>query len=139
MKNFWLAGLIIGITGIGYSQGMKYVAPQSVFQSEGRDPYLFNASCASGYWSVVVSSDAIARSTLMQAPSGNTAVVCLAISSTTASCSVSLVGPELAPNTALTDYTKSVWYCRSVSGSQNIKGYRTRDRGDFGGVSNLSL
>ncbi len=120
-----------------------------MFQSEGINPIVFNVSCATASWTVVVASDTIARSTFLQAVSSNTNTICLlpviygsvptvAISS---QCTTATKGIELPPNTWYTDYSRAGWACAASSGTVSgiIKGVRTRDRGDYGGIADPHL
>lgn len=149
-------GLLFGLAALAVigprfvlAQNEKFHEPQPVFQSEGRNPITFNVSCATATWTLVVASDTISRSTFMEAISSNTNTVCLlpvangvaptvAVSS---QCTTATQGPELPPNSSLTDYTRAAWYCAASSGtvSNVIKGYRTRDKGDYGNVGALGL
>lgn len=137
-----LASLAIASARWANAQNQKYVEPQPVFMSEGRNPLTFNVSCATATWTIIVSSDTIARSTFMQSSSSNTNTICLLPSATGTAPSVSVSsqcvsatqGPELTPSSALTDYSHAAWYCASSSGTvaNTIRGYRTRDKGDYG-------
>lgn len=133
------------------AQGVLKNETTPVQQSEGRDPIVFTASCTSSGWTLVISSDVIAYSTLIVAVTSNTAGVCLYPTSSSSSsaspsganqsgCFPYTGGTELpAQNSSLTDYSKAAWWCRSVAGTQNLKGYRTRDRGDYGKISQPGL
>ena len=116
-----------------------------MFQSEGFNPLPFNASCATATWTIVIASDTISRSTFLESISSNTNSICLipftlgvvptvAVSS---QCVTSTKGIELQPNTAYTDYSHAGWACAASSGtvSGTIKGVRTRDSGDYGGIN----
>lgn len=142
-------GLITGllfmasyIPHIVLAQGQKYYEPQPVFQSEGRNPIAFSVNCATATWTLVIASDTISRSTLMESISSNTVSICLSPSVTSSSqCVTGTPGPELSPNSSLTDYSHVAWYCSASSGttSQTIKGYRTRDKGDYGIIGSAPL
>ncbi len=119
------------------AQGMARLETAPIFQSEGRDPVYFNVSCASATWTVIVASDTIARSTFMQSISSNTQAVCLSSATSSQNCDSNAKGPEIAPTSNFTDYSHAGWACKAVTGTsaQIIKGYRTRDRADFGAIS----
>lgn len=127
-----------------HAQNEKFREPQPVFQSEGRNPYAFNVSCSTSAWTIVVTSDTIARSTFIESISSNTNNVCLLPGPTvptvavSSQCTTATQGPELVPSSSLTDYSRAAWYCASSSGtvSNILKGYRTRDVGDAGLVGN---
>ncbi len=131
------------------AEGMKYQESQAVYQSEGSNPVTFNVSCATATWTVIIASDTISRSTFMESVSSNTYSICLlpitngtapsvAVSS---QCTTSTQGPELIPNSALTDYSRAGWACASSSGTvtQTLKGYRTRDKRDTGWIGASGL
>ncbi len=146
-------GLLFGLAALAatgprcvVAQGTLNIQPSTVYQSEGRNPVPFSVTCSTPSWTVVVSSDAISRSTFMEAISSNTAAVCLlpftggvtptvAVSS---QCVTATKGIELPPNSAYTDYSKAAWACAASSGTVNqvIKGVRTRDAGDYGNIGN---
>ncbi len=119
------------------AQGQINVQPSPVFQNEGRDPVVFNVTLSSGYLTIIVSSDTIARSTFIQNVSSNTSSACISPSSGSVACGSSWAGVQLPPNSALTDYTRSAWYGRLPAGisTMNLNGYRTRDRGDYGSIA----
>lgn len=145
------AGLVVGLLGLALwggqglrearAQGMLQVQGTTVYQSEGRDPVTFDVQCTTAPWVNVVSSDTISRSTFFQAISSNTTTICLVPGNTSPAasvrCSTTTAGPELAPNSALTDYSRAAWWCAASSGTttQVLKGYRTRDRSDYGAIS----
>lgn len=151
MKKAGILAFLILYPVLSHSQGVLKNEVTPVQQSEGRDPIMFNSTCTATTWTLVTSSDVIAYSTLMVAAASNTATVCLTptptVSSATAlsaanfsGCFPYTPGVELpAQISSLTDYSKAAWWCRSVVGTQNIKGYRTRDRGDWGKVSQPGL
>lgn len=116
------------------AQGEKEILPIPMFMTEGRDPVYFNISCTTAAWAVVVSSDQIARSTFIESISSNTMNICLSSTTSSQNCDSTAAGPELVPGQTLTDYSRAAWSCKSVTGTsaQVIKGYRTRDRGDYG-------
>jgi hypothetical protein len=105
-----------------------------VFQTEGRDAIFLSTVCTASSWSVVVSSDAISRSLFLQALSGNTGNICLGTgpNRTTDACVSTMASVELATSATYTTFSKEGIWCRSVQGSQTLKGKRTRDRSDFG-------
>lgn len=127
---------------------LKWEATQ-VYQTEGRNFITFNVKCTSTTWSTVASSDTIRRAIIMQSASSNTASICLMPGfqvtdfSTNTPCNMDTAGIELSSTTAGTsiwkDYTMFPWNCRAASNAstQTIKGYWTRDRGDFGHVGAL--
>lgn len=141
-------GLLFGLAAVAVTgsrmvsaEGMKYQESQAVYQSEGSNPVYFNVSCATASWTVVIASDTISRSTFMQSISSNTQNICLSSSTSSQPCDSSAAGPELVPSSALTDYSRAAWACRSVVGtsSQTIKGYRTRDKRDTGWIGASGL
>lgn len=133
-------GLLFGLVALAAApllvgaQGTKEMLPITVYMTEGRNPIYFNVSCATATWTVVVSSDQIARSTFIEAISSNTMNVCLSSTTSSQACNSSAAGPELVPGQSLTDYSRAAWACKAVTGTaaQTIKGYRTRDQGDYG-------
>lgn len=145
---FGLAALAVLAPHSVMAQGEKYQEPQPVYQSEGRNPIPFRVSCATASWTIVVASDTIARSTFMESISSNTNAICLLPSATMTTPSVSISsqcmtatqGPELPPNSSLTDYSRAAWYCAASSGTvaNILKGYRTRDKGDYGRIGDAS-
>lgn len=134
MRIIALAVALLGLASAAHAQGMNTYQPSPVFQAEGRQRTLISTTCVSNSWTLVASTDVISRSWLIQAPSGNTATVCLS-SNTATDCAITTPGIELAPNTALTDYGHAKWYCESYSGTQYLKGYYTWDQADSGARS----
>lgn len=132
-----IAALTILGPGKVYAQGQINIQPSAMFQNEGRDPISFNVTLSSGYLTIIVSSDTIARSTFIQNVSSNTSNACISTSSGSAACGSSWAGVQIPPNSSLTDYTRSAWYGRLPTGiaTQTISGYRTRDRGDYGSIA----
>jgi hypothetical protein len=129
------------------AQGATQNNPAPGFQTEGRNTVTFSVPCATATWTLIIASDTISRSTFLQSISSNTNTICLlpetagavptvAISS---QCTTNTQGPELSPISALTDYSHSAWWCASSSGTatNTIKGYRTRDKGDYGNIGAL--
>ncbi len=118
------------------AQGQNPYLPAPIFQNEGRDPIAFNTALTSYTLTIIISSDTIARSTLFQSISSNTATICISPSSGSFACNSSWPGVQLPPNSTLTDFNRSAWYGRVPAGNatQNVNGYRTRDRGDYGAV-----
>jgi hypothetical protein len=131
---FGLAALVISGVRMASAQGQRYNDLQGVFQSEGRQRIWFNTACIPGSWTLIISSDTISHSTFMMSISSNTSSVCLSSSAAAGGCSATTQGPELAPNSWLTDYSHGEWYCESSAGTQYVKGYRTRDKGDYGNI-----
>ncbi len=136
-------GLLLGLAAMAVlgprwvrAQGTKESQPITMYRAEGRDVVYFNVSCATATWTVVLSSDSIARSTFIQAISSNTQAVCLSSATSSQNCDSSAAGPELPPTSALTDYGHAGWACKAVTGTsaQRLKGYRARDRGDYGAI-----
>jgi hypothetical protein len=120
-------------------QGTKFPQITPVYQEEGRQRVFFSATCTGSSWTLVVSSDSISRSTLITALAANSEPVCLSSSTATGSCSATTQGPELPASSSLTDYSHGEWYCQSYSGTQYVKGYRTRDKGDYGNIGAPSV
>lgn len=141
---FGLAALAAAAARLAGAEGMKYEFSQAVYQSEGSNPVAFSVSCATASWTVVVASDTISRSTFLESVSSNTTNICLLpvtngiapSVSVSSQCTTATPGPELPPNSSLTDYSRAGWACASSSGtvSNIIKGYRTRDKRDSGWV-----
>lgn len=143
-------GLLFGLAAIAafgprfvLAQSEKFQENQSVYQSEGRNPVMFAVTCATATWTLVIASDTISRSTFIETPGTNNQVVCLSFSSAPANpsqCVATQPGVILPQGSSLTDYTHAAWYCAASSGttSQNIVGYRTRDKGDYGRISDPS-
>lgn len=123
------------------AEASRYTDSTPVYQSEGNDRTWFNVSCATESWTIVLSSDTIARSTFIQSTSSNTYGVCLSSGPANTACTSSTVGVELSPNSAYTDYSKNSWYCRTSAGTiaQRLKGVRTRDNHDYGNIGNRAL
>lgn len=144
-----LATLALTGTRIAIAEPMKYMESQGVYQSEGSNPSTFNVACATASWTVVITSDTISRSTFMESISSNTNSICLIPVSNNVAPTVAVSsqcinvtqGPELAPNSSLTDYSKAAWYCAASSGTvvNYIKGYRTRDLRDTGWIGAKGL
>lgn len=142
-------GLVVSILALAVlgprwarAQGMAALESQPVFQSEGRTPVAFAATCSTATWTLVIASDTISRSTFMESIAANTQPICLSpIAAGATQCVSTSAGPELSPNSELTDYSHAAWYCAASSGttSQALKGYRTRDKGDFGGIGDPQL
>lgn len=144
-----IAVSLLGFAGSTRAQGMARLEATPVFQSEGINPIAFSVTCATATWTLAVASDTISRSTFLESVSSNTYQICLlpvvygvmptvAISS---QCTTATKGIELTPNSAYTDYSHAGWACASSSGtaSGTIKGVRTRDRGDYGGIGDPQL
>lgn len=145
-------GLIVALCGLAVmvrAQGMARLEPVPMFQSEGINPVPFSVSCATASWTLAIASDTISRSTFIESVSSNTNTICLlpviygvmptvAVSS---QCVTATKGIELTPNSAYTDYSHAGWACAASSGtvSNVLKGVRTRDRGDFGGIGSPEL
>lgn len=146
---FGLAALAVMGTHLALAEPMKYMESQAVYQSEGSNPITFNIACATASWTQVVSSDTISRSTFMESISSNTNSICLLATSNnviptvavSSQCINVTKGPELAPNSSLTDYSRAAWYCAASSGTvvNYIKGYRTRDLRDSGWIGATGL
>lgn len=125
--------LLTGLSSVGMAQGRKDTSVTPEFRSEGREVVLFSTSCYETYWTVPTSSDAISRSFTIYASSGNTSAVCLSTTTNSATkCNNLTGGIDLLPGASLTDYTTIQWTCRSYGGTQSVKGYRSRDKGDSG-------
>lgn len=112
--------------------------PTAVYWDEGRDPILFQVTCTSTSWTVVVASDTARRSAVIQAPPDNDTNICLS-TSTAGTCTGVTTGVELAAKDSLTDYTRIAWRCRAranaaASMTANLKGYVSRDRADYGKI-----
>lgn len=147
---FGLAALAVAAPRWMAAQGELGIQPAPTYNTEGRDPYPFTAACSSSSWTQVVSTDTIARSTLLIGISSNTAATCLipvpyqAPAPSTSTVCLSTTAAVQFPSgiqSALTDYSRAAWYCKAsagFSGTTNICGYRARDRGDFGRVGNTS-
>jgi len=106
------------------------------FQSEGRDPIYFSTACISTAWRMIISSDTIARSTLVIASSSNTALVCISTGMSSANgCAPNTASDELPPASAMTLYHRASIFCRSASGTQTLKGHRNRDHADYGNIN----
>src|ERR1035437_5193283 len=134
MKFFFTALLLCIAVGVR-AQGRDQWLTSPVFQSEGRQRVFFNTDCVSTGWTVVIASSPISYSTMMESIVANTTSICLSSSTQTGTCTSTTQGPELPAESTLTDYGHGEWWCRSVSGEQYIKGYRTFDKGDLGGLS----
>ena len=142
MKSALLAALLACTPAICLANGSKWQGTTPVYQDEGNVPIAFDTVCSSSVWTVLVASDSIRRSVLFQALPTNSVNVCITPSSSTSapSCGDTTPGIELTPNASLTDYTVAKWWCmaRTVATGASIviKGYWTRDYGDYGNISN---
>ena|ERR1035437_4755971 len=134
-RQLGLLAAMLGVAAVLHAQGRTQWSTAPVFQSEGRQRVFFNTDCGSSSWVVVIASSPISYSTMMESIVANTAAVCLSSSTQTGACTSTTLGPELPPESTLTDYGHGEWWCRSVTGEQYIKGYRTFDKGDLGGLS----
>lgn len=118
-----------------FAQGVAKNNPIAVFNTEGRNPVYFSVSCVPSSWTLLVSSDTIARSTFIVSIASNTAAVCLSTGPTNSnSCVQGTPSDELPPNSAETVYHRAAIYCRSGAGTQTLKGHRNRDHADYGQV-----
>ena len=124
------------------AEGRLETQPRPTFQDEGRDPVPFNISCSSNAWTVLATSDTIRRSITAQLSSDSPNKVCIAtVTASTNACDDTTPGVELSSSAfSWTDYTQSAWRCRSRSGDAvgavgRIRGYFSRDRGDYGIIS----
>ena len=150
MKNFLLLAVLALMPGLVHAQGALQEQETPTFESEGFNPIPFNVACATASWTVVVASDTISRSTFFEnIPENSSNTICLlpftggvtptvAISS---QCISVTKGVHLPMAAAITDYTHAGWACASSSGTvtEQISGYRTRDSGDYGDISNPAL
>lgn len=132
-------GLILAMAfmAVGaHAQGQAKQEILPVFQSEGRDPVYYSTACVSTAWTMVISSDSISRSVLVQAITANTADVCISSGPVNLNaCLAGTPGDQMAPNSALTIYHRAAFYCRSVTGTQTLKGTRNRDHADAGYIT----
>ena len=149
MKNFLLLAVLALIPGLVHAQGMDQIQVMPVFESEGFNPIPFNVACGTNSWTVVVASDTISRSTFMENIPENANTICLIpftggvlpTVGTNGQCTSTTKGVHLPTSAATTDYTHSGWACQTAAGSVTgqISGYRTRDSGDYGGISDPAL
>ena len=149
-----LIGLVVAVLAfvpcLGHSQGMDQIQVMPVFESEGFNPIAFNVACATASWTQVVSSDTISRSTFFEnIPENSSNTICLLpftggvlpTVSISSQCVSVTKGIHLPMGAGITDYTHAGWACASSSGTvtEQISGYRTRDSGDYGGISDPAL
>jgi hypothetical protein len=147
MRGALVVLALLAGAGIAHARGSLHTFSAPSFRDEGRNPQMFVISCSTQSWAVVVSSDAIRRSVLMQADPGNTLTVCLSTTTNSGdACSAAppgTPGVKLTAGQSLTDYTTIQWTCRAATSlslsSQTVSGYYTRDKGDYGGVADPAL
>lgn len=141
----------LAVLGVRFAkaEGMKYLESAPMYQSEGSNPVAFNVTCATATWTIIIASDTISRSTLMESIPANTQTICLLPGTTStvpniaisSQCMSSTGGIQLIPSYGLTDYSRAAWFCASSSGtvSGTITGYRTRDKRDYGSIGAAGL
>lgn len=133
MKHWLALAALICFGSTAYAQGQAKQEVSPTFQQEGRDPIYYSTSCISTAWTLVLSSDTIARSTIVIAISSNTSSVCVSSGPTNANtCVGGTPGDELGPNSSITLNHRAAIYCRSALGTQILKGHRNRDHADYG-------
>jgi hypothetical protein len=139
MRSIILGLFLATIPALCQAEGAKAFQPQATYVDEGDSAVPFSILCASTSWTALISSDTISRSVVYQAPTTNSATICLSTMTTTAiACAVTTPGIELPAGMSFSDNAKYAWYCRSkedgVSADTRgyIKGRRSRDKGDLG-------
>lgn len=139
--------LLMCLPVLSWADGVATTQVQPVHIDEGDSPVLFSVQCSSQAWTVIVDSDTISRSVTMYSPRTNpnasTDAVCIStITSSFTSCVDGTAGVELTPDSSFTDYTKVKWNCRGRANNSSlhtIKGYRSRDKRDYGNIGNPAL
>ena len=135
-----LATCLLGLIPTAWSEGADNKGTQRTFNDDGRDPVLFNVTCDSFSWTTVVTSDTISRSVLFQWEPTSASGVCIATwTIATSSCTSLTNGPFISSATpSFTSYDQNRWNCRATSvnsAASRVRGYRARDRGDYGGIN----
>ena len=129
--------LLAGSAVPAFSNSAREIQTTPTYRDEGNAPELFNVACDSFTWATVVSSDTISRSVLFQWDASSLAGVCIS-TWTDGNCNSETKGVEISSATpSFTSYDQIRWNCRArpvnVAASR-IKGYRARDRGDYGWI-----
>lgn len=123
-------------------RGRKDLTTVATHRDDGDARIDFNVVCTSTTWAVVIASDSIRRSILMQRGLNNTRGVCLSTATGTASiCDDTTKGVEFSTVPAivsLTSYDRGAWNCRARAGNDaytgRIHGTSFRDSGDYGWI-----
>lgn len=142
----WIFILLCLIPSSAFSAGSLTTQPNPSYWSQGNAPLPFNIGCTTTSWTVVSSSDTIARGTIYISDETNSTNICISTTTNVNDlCNASTPGIDLSAGGSWTDYSEAGWNCRGktpagtpATVTDNIHGVRYRDKGDYGSISAVS-